>query len=82
MSLHTMKDGTINICWACHRPGDYPTYPICVYMSGCSHFPNGEYLHIYNQVAKIHEKLGLLSYYTYNLTSVLENSCAIDLIYY
>ncbi|RVE41606.1 hypothetical protein evm_013746 [Chilo suppressalis] len=51
-----LKDGTLDVCRACHRPGESLGHII----SGCSRLANGEYLHRHNQVAKIiHQQLAL-----------------------
>ncbi|CAH2242583.1 jg2089 [Pararge aegeria aegeria] len=53
---HIMKDGTLDICRAFHRPGDSLRHIV----SGCYHLANGEYLHTHNQVARIvHQQLAL-----------------------
>lgn len=74
-----MKDGTIDICRACHQPGESIRHVI----SGCSQLANTEYLHRHNLVAKIiHQQLALkynlvgteVPYYKYNPPPVLENS--------
>ena len=73
-----MKDGTVDICRACHRPGE----SIRHIMSGCSRLANGDYLHRYNLVARIiHQQLALkyslveleVPYYRYVPDPVLEN---------
>ncbi|CAH2266383.1 jg9142 [Pararge aegeria aegeria] len=77
---HIMKDGTLDIFQACHRPGKSLRHIV----SGCSHLANGEYLHRHNQV---HQQLALrfglidfeMPYYRYDPASVLENSSALDL---
>lgn len=75
---YIMKDGTVDICRACHRPGESIRHII----SGCSRLANGEYLHRHNQVAKIiHQQLALkyklvdseVPYYKYVPDPVLEN---------
>ena len=38
---YILKDGTVDICRACRRPGESLRHII----SGCSHLANGEYLH-------------------------------------
>ncbi|CAH2267871.1 jg12947 [Pararge aegeria aegeria] len=77
-----MKDGTLVICRACHRPGESLRHIV----SGCSHLANGEYLHSDNQVARIvHQQLALrfglidfeMPYYEYDPASVFENSSAL-----
>ncbi|CAH2243562.1 jg12873 [Pararge aegeria aegeria] len=79
---HIMKDGTLDIGRACHRPGESLRHIV----SGCSHLANGEYLHRHNQVARIvHQQLALrfglidfeMPYYRYDPASVLENSSAL-----
>ncbi|CAH2260576.1 jg18268 [Pararge aegeria aegeria] len=78
---HIMKDGTLDICRACHRPGETLRHIV----SGCSHLANSEYLHRHNQVARIvHQQLALrfglidlMPYYRYGPASVLENSSAL-----
>lgn len=76
---HIMKDGTIDICRACHQPGESLRHVI----SGCSQLANTEYLHRHNLVARIiHQQLALkydlvgpeVPYYKYNPPPVLENS--------
>lgn len=53
---YIIKDGTVDICRACHSPGESIRYII----SGCGRLANGEYLHRHNQVAKIiHQQLAL-----------------------
>ena len=73
-----MKDGTVDICRACHRPGESIRHII----SGCSRLANGEYLHRHNLVARIiHQQLALkynlveseVPYYRYVPDPVLEN---------
>ncbi|MBF2463456.1 hypothetical protein ICI39_14075, partial [Listeria welshimeri] len=75
---YIMKDGTVDICRACHSPGESIRHII----SGCSRLANGEYLHRHNQVAKIiHQQLALryglveseVPYYRYVPDPVLEN---------
>ena len=75
---YIMKDGTTDICRACHQPGESLRHII----SGCSRLANGEYLHRHNQVARIiHQQLALkynlveaeVPYYRYMPESVLEN---------
>uniref|UniRef100_A0A2A4JL63 Reverse transcriptase zinc-binding domain-containing protein n=1 Tax=Heliothis virescens TaxID=7102 RepID=A0A2A4JL63_HELVI len=75
---YIMKDGTVDICRACHHPGESIRHII----SGCSRLANGEYLHRHNQVAKIiHQQLALqyklvdleVPYYKYAPDPVLEN---------
>ncbi|KAJ8736966.1 hypothetical protein PYW07_000237 [Mythimna separata] len=57
---YIVKDGTVDICRACHLPGESIRHII----SGCSHLANGDYLHRHNLVARIiHQQLAL----TYNL---------------
>ncbi|XP_063821249.1 uncharacterized protein LOC135071388 [Ostrinia nubilalis] len=79
---YILKDGTVDICRACHRPGESLRHII----SGCSHLANGEYLHRHNLVARIiHQQLalqyGLLEsespYYQYQSVPVLENGHAL-----
>ncbi|XP_063825313.1 uncharacterized protein LOC135074861 [Ostrinia nubilalis] len=79
---YILKDGTVDICRACHRPGESLRHII----SGCSHLANGEYLHRHNLVARIiHQQLalqyGLLEsespYYQYQPVPVLENGHAL-----
>ncbi|KAJ8714401.1 hypothetical protein PYW07_002626 [Mythimna separata] len=51
-----VKDGTVDICRACHRPGESIRHII----SGCPSLANGEYLHRHNLVARIiHQQLAL-----------------------
>ena len=78
---YILKDGTVDICRACHRPGESIRHII----SGCSHLANGEYLHRHNLVARIiHQQLALqyglveseVPYYKYTPTPVLENGRA------
>ncbi|KAG6455661.1 hypothetical protein O3G_MSEX009336 [Manduca sexta] len=78
---YILKDGTVDICRACHRPGESIRHVI----SGCSYLANGEYLHRHNLVAKIiHQQItlryGLVSsevpYYQYIPQPVLENDHA------
>ncbi|XP_061704430.1 uncharacterized protein LOC133515871 [Cydia pomonella] len=78
---YILKDGTVDICRACRRPGESLRHII----SGCSHLANGEYLHRHNLVARIiHQQLALLyrlvdrevPYYKYSPAPVLENSRA------
>ena len=75
---YIMKDGTVDVCRACHRPGESIRHII----SGCSRLANGEYLHRHNQVARIiHQQLALkyqlvdseVPYYKYVPDPVLEN---------
>ncbi len=75
---YIIKDGTADICRACHRPGESIRHII----SGCSHLANGEYLHRHNLVARIiHQQLALkyklveseVPYYRYLPDPVLEN---------
>ena len=49
---YIVKDGTVDICRACHRPGESIRHII----SGCSRLANGEYLHRHNLVARIINK--------------------------
>ena len=74
-----MKDGTNDICRACHCPGESLRHII----SGCSQLANSEYLHRHNQVAKIvHQQIGLkfglidneVPYYKYTPEPILENA--------
>ncbi|XP_045535408.1 uncharacterized protein LOC106709986 [Papilio machaon] len=76
---HILKDGTIDICRACRRPGESIRHIV----SGCSRLADGAYLHRHNQVAKIiHQQLALkyalvdteVPYYQYQPSPVLENS--------
>ncbi|XP_063544493.1 uncharacterized protein LOC134752733 [Cydia strobilella] len=78
---YILKDGTVDICRACRRPGESLRHII----SGCSHLANGEYLHRHNLVARIiHQQLALLyglvdcevPYYKYLPVPVLENGRA------
>ncbi|CAB3260828.1 unnamed protein product [Arctia plantaginis] len=78
---YILKDGTVDICRACHRPGESIRHII----SGCSRLANGEYLHRHNQVARIvHQQLALkyhlvnleVPYYRYVPDPVLENGRA------
>ncbi|CAH0678041.1 unnamed protein product [Spodoptera exigua] len=73
-----VKDGTVDICRACHRPGESIRHII----SGCSRLANGEYLHRHNLVARIiHQQLALkyslveseVPYYRYEPDPVLDN---------
>ena len=73
-----MKDGTVDVCRACHLPGESIRHII----SSCSRLANGEYLHRHNQVARIiHQQLALkyklveseVPYYKYVPDPVLEN---------
>ncbi|KAA5618058.1 hypothetical protein F3H11_34520 [Pseudomonas aeruginosa] len=75
---YILKDGTVDICRACHRPGESIRHIV----SGCSRFANGEYLHRHNQVARIiHQQLALkygfldsaVPYYQYQPQPVLDN---------
>ncbi|XP_050552268.1 uncharacterized protein LOC126911117 isoform X2 [Spodoptera frugiperda] len=75
---YIIKDGTVDICRACHSPGESIRHII----SGCGRLANGEYLHRHNQVAKIiHQRLALhyqlvefeVPYYKYVPDPVLEN---------
>ena len=75
---YIVKDGTVDICRACHRPGETIRHII----SGCSRLANGEYLHRHNLVAKIiHQQLALMynlvesevPYYRYVPDPVLES---------
>lgn len=75
---YIIKDGTVDICRACHHPGESIRHII----SGCSHLANGEYLHRHNLVARIiHQQLALkyklveseVPYYKYLPDPVLEN---------
>jgi len=79
---YIMKDGTVDICRACRRPGESLRHII----SGCSHLANGEYLHRHNLVARIiHQQLALqyglveseVPYYKYAPGPVLENGRAL-----
>ena len=79
---YIIKDGTVDICRACRRPGESIRHVI----SGCSHLANGEYLHRHNLVARIiHQQLALrydlaeseVPYYKYAPAPVLENSRAL-----
>lgn len=74
-----IKDGTVDICRACHKSGE----TIRHITSGCSHLANGQYLHRHNLVARIiHQQLALQynliefrhPYYQYVPQPVLENS--------
>ncbi|CAB0030643.1 unnamed protein product, partial [Trichogramma brassicae] len=78
---YILRDGTVDICRACRRPGESLRHII----SGCSHLANGEYLHRHNLVAKIiHQQLALkyglveseVPYYKYTPAPVLENGRA------
>ncbi|KAJ8723807.1 hypothetical protein PYW07_007787 [Mythimna separata] len=73
-----VKDGTVDICRACHCPGESIRHII----SGCSRLANGEYLHRHNLVARIiHQQLALkhslveseVPYYRYVPDPVLDN---------
>ena len=75
---YIVKDGTVDICRACHRPGESIRHII----SGCSSLANGEYLHRHNLVARIiHQQLALkynfveseVPYYKYAPDPVLDN---------
>ena len=75
---YIVKDGTVDICRACHRPGESIRHII----SGCSSLANGDYLHRHNLVARIiHQQLALkynlveseVPYYKYVPDPVLEN---------
>ena len=79
---HIMKDGTLDICRACHHPGESLRHIV----SGCPYLANGEYLHRHNQVARIiHQQLALqyglvdfeMPYYRYDPAPVLENNSAL-----
>lgn len=79
---YIIKDGTVDICRACRRPGESIRHIV----SGCSHLANGEYLHRHNLVARIiHQQLALqyalaeseMPYYKYAPAPVLENSRAL-----
>uniref|UniRef100_A0A2H1WV36 SFRICE_037759 n=1 Tax=Spodoptera frugiperda TaxID=7108 RepID=A0A2H1WV36_SPOFR len=53
---YIIKDGTVDICWAWHSPGESIRHII----SDCGRLANSEYLHRHNQVAKIiHQQLAL-----------------------
>lgn len=78
---YILKDGTVDICRACRRPGESLRHII----SGCSHLANGEYLHRHNLVARIiHQQLAVryglvgseVPYYKYAPPPVLENGRA------
>ena len=78
---YILRDGTVDICRACHRPGESLRHIV----SGCSRLANGEYLHRHNQVARIiHQQLALryklvgveMPYYRYVPEPVLENGHA------
>lgn len=78
---YIVKDGTVDICRACHCPGESIRHIV----SGCSRLANGEYLHRHNQVARIiHQQLALkynlvdtvVPYYRYVPDPVLENGRA------
>ncbi|KAI8428025.1 hypothetical protein MSG28_002319 [Choristoneura fumiferana] len=78
---YILKDGTVDICRACRRPGESLRHII----SGCSHLANGEYLHRHNLVARIiHQQLALryglvdseVPYYRYVPAPFLENGRA------
>ena len=75
---YIMRDGTTDVCRACHQPGESLRHIV----SGCSRLANGEYLHRHNQVARIiHQQLALkyrlvdaeVPYYRYVAEPVLEN---------
>lgn len=78
---YVIKDGTVDICRACHLPGE----TIRHITSGCSSLANTEYLHRHNQAARIlHQELALkyglvgvrVPYYKYLPEPVLENDRA------
>lgn len=78
---YIIKDGTLDICRACHQPGESIRHVI----SGCPRLANGEYLHRHNQVARIiHQQLALkyslvsteVPYYRYMPEAVLQNDHA------
>ncbi|KAJ0170136.1 hypothetical protein K1T71_014064 [Dendrolimus kikuchii] len=75
---YILKDGTLDVCRACHRPGE----SIRHVTSCCSRLANSEYLHRHNLVARIiHQQLALryglianeVPYYKYAPEPVLEN---------
>jgi len=75
---YILKDGTVDICRACHCTGESLRHIV----SGCSRLANGEYLHRHNQVARIvHQQLALkynlveteVPYYRYVPDPVLDN---------